>query len=154
MNKFYQISIDTPIGMMVAKATDDGLFLLDFLDDAQEIDENSNDILQKVKIELNEYFSKKRDSFDIPIFLNGTAFEKEVWHTLLKIEYGKTISYEDEAKMINNPKAYRAVANANGKNPISIIIPCHRVISKNGALGGYTGGVWRKKFLLELEDSF
>lgn len=154
MNKFYQTYIDTPIGMMVAKATDEGLFLLDFLDEKDDLIVNKNHILESVKIELSEYFSKKRKMFSIPLLLDGTPFQKEVWNTLLKIGYGKTISYKEEALMMQKPLAHRAVANANGKNPISIIIPCHRVISKGGAIGGYTGGVWRKKFLLELEDSF
>ncbi|MDN5079658.1 methylated-DNA--[protein]-cysteine S-methyltransferase [Aliarcobacter butzleri] len=83
----------------------------------------------------------------------GTPFQIKVWETLLKIPYGKTISYKEEAKMIENEKAFRAVANANGKNNLSIIVPCHRVISNNGEIGGYTGGVEKKEFLLKLEQN-
>lgn len=151
MEQIYQTIIDTPIGKVLAKATDEGLFYLDFMDKNDNMAINKNYILELAEIELSEYFSKKRKSFSIPLLLDGTEFQKEVWNTLLKIEYGKTISYEEEALMIQKPKAYRAVANANGKNPISIIVPCHRVIAKSGSIGGYTGSIWRKEFLLELE---
>ena len=151
MSIVYITTLQTPLGLMLAKATDVGLFYLDFTDEKDDIIISKNHILELLEIELSEYFSKKRKSFDIPILLEGTSFQKEVWNTLLKIEYGKTISYEEEALMMQKPKSYRAVANANGKNPISIIVPCHRVIAKSGSIGGYTGGIWRKEFLLELE---
>lgn len=151
MSIVYITTLQTPLGLMLAKATDVGLFYLDFTDEKDDIIISKNHILELLEIELSEYFSKKRKSFDIPILLEGTSFQKEVWNTLLKIEYGKTISYQEEAFMMQRPKACRAVANANGKNPISIIVPCHRVIAKTGSIGGYTGGVWRKEFLLELE---
>ncbi|WP_419673674.1 methylated-DNA--[protein]-cysteine S-methyltransferase [Aliarcobacter butzleri] len=102
---------------------------------------------------MNEYFLKKRTNFTIPLKLIGTPFQIKVWEALLKIPYGKTISYKEEAKMIENEKAFRAVANANGKNNLSIIVPCHRVISNNGEIGGYTGGVEKKEFLLKLEQN-
>ncbi len=114
--------------------------------------EKEHPILTKTTLQLQEYFQKKRKTFDLPLGLYGTNFQNLVWNALLKISYAKTISYADQAKMINREKAVRAVANANGKNPISIIVPCHRVISKDGSLGGYTGGVEIKKFLLELES--
>lgn len=151
MSIVYITTLQTPLGLMLAKATDVGLFYLDFTDEKDDIIISKNHILELLEIELSEYFSKKRKSFDIPILLEGTSFQKEVWNTLLKIEYGKTINYQEEAFMMQRPKACRAVANANGKNPISIIVPCHRVIAKTGSIGGYTGGVWRKEFLLELE---
>lgn len=105
----------------------------------------------KLKLELDEYFNKQREKFTISFKLIGTPFQIKCWETLNKIPYGKTISYKEEAKNIGNEKAYRAVANANGKNNLSIIIPCHRVISNDGKIGGYTGGVWIKEYLLNLE---
>jgi len=105
----------------------------------------------KLILELDEYFSNKRKEFTIEFETFGTPFQKKCWEALLKIPYGKTINYEEEATNIGNKKAFRAVANANGKNDLSIIIPCHRVVRKNGHLGGYTGGVEIKEFLLALE---
>ena len=149
--QIFQTIIPTPLGMLIAKASDEALVSLDFLDDDSNITQNENQILQKTKMQLEEYFKGKRKTFTIPLEPNGTTFQKNVWNILSDIEFGKTISYKEEAILLNNPKAYRAVANANGKNPISIIIPCHRVIASDGKLGGYTGGIWRKEFLLKLE---
>lgn len=102
--------------------------------------------------QLDEYFNKKRKIFDLPFDLSGTEFQLKVWNELLKIPYGAVCSYIDIAKRIGNKPAVRAVGSANGKNPISIIIPCHRVIGNDGSLVGYGGGIWRKKYLLELES--
>lgn len=144
--------IATPVGKMIAKADDYALTYLDFIDDSSVANENSNHpLLIQLEVELGEYFAKKRQIFTIPLSPSGTAFQMSVWATLRTISYGSTISYADEAKIFGNPKATRAVANANGKNPISILIPCHRVISSNGSIGGYSGGLWRKEFLLSLE---
>lgn len=108
--------------------------------------------------QLNEYFSQKRKAFSLPLDLYGTEFQLKVWNELKKIPYGITVSYKNIAEKIGNIKAVRAVGNANGANPVPIIIPCHRVINDNGKLGGYTGGINIKKKLLEiegrLEDSF
>jgi len=103
--------------------------------------------------QLGEYFSGKRRTFDLPLDLQGTAFQLQAWHALLEIPFGETRSYAEQAALINNPKAVRAIGLANGKNPVSIIVPCHRVIGKNGTLTGYGGGLERKRFLLELEKS-
>ena len=149
--QIFQTIIPTPLGYLIGTASDKALLSLDFLDDDNNITQNENQILQKTKMQLEEYFENKRKKFTIPLDPNGTAFQKDVWRTLCDIEYGKTLSYKEEAKLLRKPKAYRAVANANGKNPISIIIPCHRVIASDGKLGGYTGGIWRKEFLLKLE---
>ncbi|MDK2091918.1 methylated-DNA--[protein]-cysteine S-methyltransferase [Aliarcobacter butzleri] len=119
---------------------------------ANKVIEDKN-IFKLLEKEINEYFFKKRTNFTIPLKLIGTPFQIKVWEALLKIPYGKTISYKEEAKMIENEKAFRAVANANGKNNLSIIVPCHRVISNNGEIGGYTGGVEKKEFLLKLEQN-
>ena len=112
---------------------------------------NSNYLTQKVKKELSEYFSGKRKIFDIPVSFCGTSFQNKVWNELLNIPYGETRSYMDIAKAIENEKAARAVGNANNKNPIWIIVPCHRVIGKNGSLVGYGGGIKLKEMLLDIE---
>lgn len=112
------------------------------------------ELIKKAIKQLNEYFNGTRISFDLPLSLEGTDFQKLVWNTLKAIPYGETKSYKDIAEAIGNPKACRAVGMANNKNPISIIIPCHRVIGSNGKLVGYGGGVEIKKQLLDLEKSY
>ncbi|MDY0116600.1 MAG: methylated-DNA--[protein]-cysteine S-methyltransferase [Sulfurimonadaceae bacterium] len=116
-----------------------------------EIIEQKNDVAVALQKELDEYFEGKRRGFSVALELNGTPFEQECYKTLLNIPYGKTISYKEEAQMIGNPKAYRAVANANAHNRLEILVPCHRVIQANGKLGGYSGGIEKKIFLLDLE---
>ncbi len=113
--------------------------------------EGVSDVIENARQQLNEYFLHQRREFDIPLLFVGTDFQKKVWNELLKIPYGKTISYGDLAKRIGMPKSVRAVANANAVNAISIIAPCHRVIGSDGSLTGYGGGLERKRFLLELE---
>ncbi len=157
--------ISTPIGDMLCASSKKGICILSFYT-SNKIDEQiskvkkelnaeflpgHNIFFDQLKIQLNEYFNKKREVFDIPLHIIGTSFQKEVWKVLLNIPYSKTISYQEEAKLMSKEKACRAVANANAKNMISIIIPCHRVIQKNGKLGGYAGGVMNKDFLLSLE---
>jgi methylated-DNA-[protein]-cysteine S-methyltransferase len=109
-------------------------------------------ILAQAVRELSEYFSGKRKTFDLPLDVEGTSFQKSVWNELSKIPYGKTYSYQDVAMRIRNAKACRAVGTANGRNPLSIIVPCHRVIAADGTLGGYGGGLDIKMKLLELEQ--
>lgn len=109
-------------------------------------------VLQRAFAQLNEYFAGKRQEFDLPLKPSGTTFQKQVWTALQTIPYGKTKSYADIANQIKNPKACRAVGMANHNNPIGIIIPCHRVIGKNGSLTGYAGGVNIKQYLLDLEQ--
>lgn len=109
-------------------------------------------VAKQVINQLDEYFASERQVFDIPLDLStGTPFQIKVWQALLQIPYGQTISYATLAKNIGKPTAFRACANANGKNPISLIVPCHRVIASDGSLGGYTGGIDIKKTLLALE---
>lgn len=115
------------------------------------IKQGSSLLLEKTKNELQEYFDGKRMKFDIPIKLNGTDFYKKVWNELKKIPYGETRSYGEIAEKIGSPKASRAVGMANHNNPISIIVPCHRVVGKNNKLVGYAGGLDKKKYLIELE---
>ena len=157
----------TPLGSMFAAATEKGICLLEFTDRRMmetqmerlkkllnaQIIPGENKYLTLLENQLNEYFAGTRKEFDIPLVFPGTDFQILVWQTLKKIPYGKTWSYEEQAINLRNPKAVRAVARANGDNRISIIIPCHRIIGKNGLLTGYGGGLWRKKYLLELEGS-
>ena len=112
-----------------------------------------NNIIIQTEIQLNEYFAAKRRYFEIPIQFEGTAFQELVWQSLLKIPYGQTFCYAEQAKLINQPNAVRAVGAANGKNKICIIVPCHRVIGKNGLLTGFAGGLKIKEQLLYLEKS-
>ena len=109
-------------------------------------------ILNKAERQLNEYFCRKRTEFDLPVDFEGTDFQIKVWMSLLKIPYGHTICYSEQARMIGDVRKARAVGMANGKNPISIIVPCHRVIGKNGSLTGFTGGLEKKAFLLAFEQ--
>ncbi len=122
--------------------------------DTEMVKENSNDILELCKTELQEYFAGRCKEFNVPIYQEGTEFQKGVWTELLKIPYGKTVSYNHIALALNNPKSIRAVGTANGKNQISIIVPCHRVIGSDGSLTGYAGGLWRKEWLLKHEAKF
>ena len=128
----------------------------EFIDSAhlQNSTEQNAKVLLATINQLNEYFEGQRQVFDVPInILTGTPFQQKVWQALLKIPYGQTISYAQLAGQVGNPKGFRACANANGKNPISLIIPCHRVIASDGSLGGYTGGLDIKQTLLAIEKA-
>lgn len=116
-----------------------------------ELTEGISPVIEEAERQLEEYFSRERQSFEIPLLLVGTEFQKMVWQTLMKIPYGHTISYRQQAQMMGRPKAVRAVANANAHNALSIIIPCHRVVGANGKLTGYAGGLRAKDLLLERE---
>jgi len=158
--------VESPFGPLLAAATLEGVCLLEFTDrrrlDHQfsrlrkyyrcSIVPGENNHILQLKSELAEYFAGKRKRFSVKLFYPGTPFEQKVWEILLTIPYGSTVSYKDIAKTIGSPAASRAVGRANGFNRISIVIPCHRVINKNGELGGYGGGLWRKKMLLSLEE--
>ncbi len=158
--KYYFKKIDSPIGMLYVVATSQHLVGL-----VPEIGwsrlkkrfnglvESDNDIINKTQYQLAEYFEGSRQKFDIPISLSGTDFQKSAWDALMEIPYGETISYGEQAKNIGSPRAMRAVGGANGANPISIVVPCHRVIGKSGKLTGYASGLDIKRFLLELESS-
>jgi len=157
--------IESPLGPLIAGATDTSLVLLEFTErrmlDAQfaalrrhfrqPIVPGENPILRQVKDQLAGYFAGTLKKFSVPLEFPGSKFQEHVWQALLRIPYGKTVSYEELARKINAPRAQRAVGHTNGLNRIGIIIPCHRVINKNGELGGYGGGLWRKQALLELE---
>ncbi len=151
--KYYQATLETPICPMVAIADEQYLYRLDFAD--KHIAQNAIDKkvapIESIEQELALYFSGQLKKFDTPLKLQGTDFQQQVWRALQTIPFGETWSYLQLANAVNLPTAYRAVANANGKNPLSIIIPCHRVINHNGKLGGYTGGLNRKIALLKHE---
>ncbi len=116
-----------------------------------ELSCDSNDIIKKTQSQLKEYFAMERTVFDLPIKFSGTEFQQKTWQALLTIPYGETRSYSEQARLIDNPKAVRAVGRTNGLNPIAIVAPCHRVIGKSGKLTGYGGGLDIKRFLLDLE---
>ncbi len=149
--------LTTPFSTLYLSATENGICGLTSTkptgDFASSLTGNSSEVkfLKQAEKELTEYFSGKRKSFDVALDLEGSDFQKKVWKQLQKISFGKTCAYKDIATKLNDPNASRAVGSANGKNPIWIIIPCHRVITASGALGGYAGGLSMKKKLLELE---
>ncbi len=116
-----------------------------------DFEQKEDKIIKETKVQIDEYLQGDRKEFNVPVLLLGTDFQKQVWNELKNVAYGKTASYLDIAKRINNPKAVRAAASANGANAISLIIPCHRIIESNGGLGGYGGGLTAKKRLLKME---
>ena len=118
-----------------------------------EFVKNEDEVILQTKKELDEYFLMERKEFDIPLLFIGSEFQKKVWNALLQIPYGEVISYKEQAKIVGDEKAVRAVANANGANAIGIIVPCHRIIGSDGKLTGYGGGLPLKKKLLELENN-
>jgi len=145
----YIDSIQTPIGILEVTASVDAIVSVYFVDKAQTV--CANDITQQAISQLREYFNGERLSFSLPLSAKGSDFQQQVWQALTTIEYGHTCSYADIASQINNPKGVRAVGLANSKNPMTVIVPCHRVIGKNGNLTGYAGGVDRKAWLLKHE---
>ena len=146
---------ESPLGMVVMEGDGQALVRLDFAGEGREVFGLGDcPVLQKCATQLEEYFAGRRKVFDIPIRLEGTPFRLEVWAELLEIGYGSTCSYKDVAQQLGKPTASRAVGGANNKNPISIIVPCHRVIGKDGGLTGYGGGLWRKEWLLDHEKKF
>lgn len=155
----------TPLGPMIAGATSEGLCLLEFADrkmletQLERVRRSlkrptvtgSNQHTERLEDELDKYFTGATTEFTVPVLLHGTDFQVAAWRQLMLIPYGETISYEKQAKAMGRPGAQRAVGRANGDNKLAIIIPCHRVVKQNGDLCGYGGGLWRKKFLLDLE---
>lgn len=156
--------IESPLGPLVAGATDKGVCLLEFSDRRKletqfqtlgqrfgAILPGSHPLLDQLRTELAEYFAGGRREFTVPLDYPGTAFQVRVWNALRQIGYGETRSYEQMAWAVGSPRAVRAMGHANGQNRIAIVLPCHRVVNKNGKLGGYGGGLWRKQLLLDLE---
>lgn len=160
-------TIHTPIGPMIAIGDNENLHLLEFVGrknlhkeiDRLRIKQTSSivygqtNVLNSIKRELDLYFSKELKTFTTPLITDGTAFQKATWEGLMNIPYGNTLSYAEFAESLGRPTAFRAAANANGRNQLAIIIPCHRVINSNGALGGYGGGLDKKAWLLNHEKN-
>jgi AraC family transcriptional regulator of adaptative response/methylated-DNA-[protein]-cysteine methyltransferase len=158
--------LETPLGPMVAAAASDGLCLLEFTERHRlekqlttlgrrfrlPLIPEQSDHFARVKAELDEYFAGRRREFGLPLRIAGSEFQQSVWRALRQIPYGETRSYTDIALAVGSPRAIRAVGQANGANPIAIVVPCHRVVNAGGRLGGYGGGLWRKRRLLALEQ--
>ncbi|MBN3004722.1 methylated-DNA--[protein]-cysteine S-methyltransferase [Chromobacterium alkanivorans] len=156
---------DTPLGAMIACASEQGLCLLEFGDRpilnaelaalrrllSAEIADGDSPLLQQAEREIGEYFAGSRRGFEVALHLPGTAFQQAVWQLLLSVPYGLTRSYQEQAARLGRPQSVRAVAAANGANRLSVIVPCHRVLGKDGALTGYGGGLERKAWLLAHE---
>jgi methylated-DNA-[protein]-cysteine S-methyltransferase len=151
MKGFDSAIISSPLGMLEITGSHEVIFSVLFMDNKKTKPTKVPASLQKCVTQLEEYFSGKRKSFNLPLQPNGTSFQRHVWDELLKIPYGKTISYLKLAQQLGDEKSIRAVASANGKNPIVVIIPCHRVIGSHGEMVGYGGGIRRKEWLLAHE---
>jgi methylated-DNA-[protein]-cysteine S-methyltransferase len=143
--------LKTPIGVLEVMEVEGTIVRADFVDHPGETSGGSSPILDACRAQLEEYFEGRRREFDLELNPIGTAFQRRVWDELLKIPYGRTSTYGRIAALVGNGRAVRAVGAANGRNPISIIIPCHRVVGSDGSLVGYGGGLWRKEWLLRHE---
>ena len=150
--------LSTPIGDLGIFADHEAIYRIEFMDRVKEQDSMNTNVYKEseltllAKQQLSQYFSGDRDVFDVPLAPQGTAFRQQTWQALQKIPYGETRYYAQQAELMNNKKAVRAVGAANGANPIAIVIPCHRVIGKDGSLTGYAGGLQRKAWLLNFEQ--
>lgn len=142
----------SPIGTVEIKGTQNSVVAVNFVDQAQSADDDLPWCIRECAKQIDEYFQVNRKRFSLNLLMQGTDFQKSVWQQLRKIPYGTTASYGEVAVAIGKPTACRAVGSANGKNPISIIVPCHRVIGSDGTLTGYGGGLWRKEWLLKHEQ--
>lgn len=143
--------IKTPLGIAAITGDESGISMISVLSEG-EISVEIPAVLREAVSQLNDYFTGNRNDFDFKLNPKGTEFQQKVWKELLKIPFGKTMSYLELSKKLGDVKAIRAVASANGKNPLWIVVPCHRVIGTDGSLTGYAGGLWRKKWLLEHEN--
>jgi len=143
--------LDSPIGTIRLLHSGKGISSLIFLNQSASDNENFP-VFDECKQQLKEYFDGIRKEITIQLDLSGTEFQKKIWAELIKIRFGQTVTYADLAKKINDIKSIRAVGRANATNPVSVIVPCHRVIGTDGSLTGYAGGLWRKKWLLEHEQ--
>ena len=154
MSELHYTYYESPIGLLQIGGTDQYIGELSFVDNKDQFTHGEpgiTEIMHQCTEQLIEYFHGKRRHFDLPIHQHGTDFQERVWNKLMDIEYGKTISYLDFAKKLGYPKVNRAAAPTNGKNKIALIVPCHRVIGSDRSLTGYSGGMWRKKWLLQHE---
>ncbi len=153
----------SPMGNILIECTDDLITALLFEKENDKLQSKEvvikeptpqHTLLNKCLLQLHEYFEGSRKEFHLPVQQNGTAFQQKIWTALMQIPYGKTISYLELSKRTGDAKAIRAVGTTNGKNQLSIVVPCHRIIGSNGTLTGYGGGLWRKQWLLEHEAKF
>ena len=152
-------TIDSPVGPLLLAAADDGLRAIEFHASRHPVPrdpdwrEGDHPLLQRTREQLGEYFAGERRTFDLPLAPRGTEFQRQTWQALATIPYGSTISYAQLASRVQRPKAMRAVGSANGRNPLPIVLPCHRVIGADGSLTGFGGGLPTKQYLLELEGA-
>ena len=154
MQELYYTYYESPVGLLKIGGTDNYISELSFVDNRQQIahgEPGISDVIHHCTEQLIEFFQGRRRTFNVPVHQEGTVFQTRVWNELLEIDFGKTISYLDLAKRLGNPKCIRAAATTNGKNKIAILVPCHRVIGTDKTLVGYSGGLWRKKWLLQHE---
>jgi methylated-DNA-[protein]-cysteine S-methyltransferase len=157
MSELYKLDYESPIGIIEITGTNDAISSIMFAERDIKINimqEHTPQVLAESFSQLDEYFKGERREFTFPYTLEGTIFQKNVWNALTGILYANTGSYKDIAVSIGNEKAIRAVGSANGRNKLSIVIPCHRIIGSNGKLTGYAGGLWRKEWLLQHERNF
>lgn len=147
-----KVVINSPLGFVLIEGNEGGISKISVTSDVTVLSKTIPVLFDEVVKQLDEYFEGKRTDFQFKMNPKGTDFQKKVWEELLKIPFGKTASYQEVTNNLGDPKAIRAVANANGKNPLWIVVPCHRVIGSDGSLTGYAGGLWRKKWLLEHEN--
>lgn len=145
----YQQSMPTAVGWLQVSASEQAIVRIEFVEQTQP--DNDSPLTRAAVSQLRQYFAGQRQQFDLPLTAIGTAFQQQVWQQLCRIPYGHTCSYKEIATAIDRHKAVRAVGAANGKNPLAIVVPCHRVIGTNGTLTGYAGGLTRKAWLLQLE---
>lgn len=150
-----EVFVQTPLGITAIKGDENGIVAVSVLkDDTIKPSQHIPNALTDVVKQLEEYFAGIRQTFQLRLNPKGTDFQKSVWQELLKISYGKTISYLQLSRRLGDVKAIRAVAAANGQNPLWIVVPCHRVVGSDGSLTGYAGGLWRKKWLLDHENPY
>ena len=155
----FHVTLDSPVGPLLLAADDAGLRLVEFrnprhpLAQLQQWQASDHPTLRETRAQLRAYFDGKLRGFDLPLAPQGTPFQRKVWQTLAGIGYGQTISYAELARRVGQPNAMRAVGAANGRNPLPIVLPCHRVIGADGSLTGFGGGLPTKRFLLELEGA-
>ncbi|MCK1997844.1 methylated-DNA--[protein]-cysteine S-methyltransferase [Psychrobacillus psychrodurans] len=155
MDKLYTLDYKSPIGILEIIGTDQAISSILFVEREEmenKVQEETPQVLKDCLVQIDEYFKGELHEFTFPYVMNGTIFQKSVWNALKSISYAKTGSYKDIAISIGNEKAIRAVGSANGRNKLTIVVPCHRIIGTNGKLTGYAGGLWRKEWLLQHEQ--
>lgn len=145
--------MQSPIGLLAIRATDTTINRIEFVD-KPDATSAPHPVLELARQQLQEYFAGQRREFTLPLAAQGTDFQQQVWRALMLIDYAKTASYGDIAEKVGKPRAVRAVGAANGRNPLAIVVPCHRIIGKNGTLTGYAAGLERKAWLLDLERHY